>query len=133
MEVERRVSYTVPIGMPEGPLQFTVTDATSANLADFQQFITMLPKSPAQVVALVNGLRRNTKAYLRVSRNEVAYQEQGMDLPDPPPSLALLLAKSQGAGAINLLSQGSIIAEIPIDTGDAVVSGTKTVQVEVKQ
>ncbi len=133
IELERRVSYTVPIGTPEGPLQFTATDATSANLADFQQFITMPPKSPAQVVALVNGLRRNTKAYLRVSRNETAYQEQGMDLPDPPPSLALLLAKSQGASAMNLFSQGSTIAEIPIDTGDAVVSGTKTMQVEVKQ
>ena len=131
--VERRVSYTVPIGIPTGTLQFTVTDATSANLADYQQFITLLPKSPTQVISLLNRLRRNTKAYLRVSRNEMAYQAQGMDLPDPPPSLALVLAKSQGTAAINLFSQGSTIAEIPIDTGDAVVSGTKFVQVEVKE
>ena len=132
-ELEKRVSYTVPVGTPLGTMQFTVTDAGSANLADFQQFITMLPKSPTQVTTLLNKLRRNTKAYLRISRNEIAYQAQGMDLPDPPPSLALVLAKSQGTASMNLLSQGSTIAEIPIDTGDAVVSGTKTIQVEVKE
>ncbi len=133
VELDRRISYTVPIGTQPGQLQFTVTDATSANLADYQQFITMLPKSPTQVISLLNKLRRNTKAYLRISRNEIAYQAQGMDLPDPPPSLALVLAKSQGTAAMNLFSQGSTIAEIPIDTGDAVVSGTKTIQVDVKE
>lgn len=133
VELDKRVSYTVPLGTPVGTMQFTVTDAGSANLADYQQFISMLPKSPTQVITLLNRLRRNTKAYLRVSRNEIAYQAQGMDLPDPPPSLALVLAKSQGTSSMNLFSQGSTIAEIPIDTGDAVVSGTKTVQVEVKE
>jgi hypothetical protein len=132
-QLERRINYTIPVGMPTGTLQFTVTDATSANLADFQQFITMMPKSPTQVISLLNGLRRNTKAYLRISRNEIAFQAQGMDLPDPPPSLALVLAKSQGTASMNLFSQGSVIKEIAIDTGDAVVSGTKTVQVEVKE
>ena len=132
-QLERRIAYKVPIGMPAGTLLVTVTDATSANLADFQQFITMEPKSPTQVISLLNKLRRNTKAYLRISRNELAFQAQGMDLPDPPPSLALVLAKSQGTAAMNLFSQGSVIDEIPIDTGDAVVSGTKTIQVEIKE
>ena len=133
MELEKHISYTVPVGTPLGMLQFTVTDAGSANLADYQQFITMLPKSPTQVITLLNTLRRNTKAYLRISRNEVSYQAQGMDLPDPPPSLALVLAKAQGTSAMNQLAQGMAIAEIPIDLGDAVVSGTKTIQVEVKE
>jgi hypothetical protein len=132
-ELERHIAYTVPVGTPTGALQFTVTDAGSANLADYQQFISMLPKSPTQVITLLNTLRRNTKAYLRVTRNEIAFQAQGMDLPDPPPSLALVLAKSQGTSSMNLFSQGSVIQEIPIDIGDAVVSGTKSVQVEVKE
>jgi hypothetical protein len=131
--VDRRVSYSLPIGTPTGTLQFTVTDAASANLADYQQVIGTMPKSPAQVVSLLNKLRRNTKAYLRITRNEVTYQAQGVDLPDPPPSLALVLAKAQGTSAMNQLAQGMAIAEIPIDLGDAVVSGTKTVQVEVKE
>jgi hypothetical protein len=131
--VERRISYNVPVGSPTGMLQFTVTDAAAANLADYQQVIGAMPKSPAQVVSLLNKLRRNTKAYLRITRNEVTYQAQGMDLPDPPPSLALVLAKAQGTSVMNPLAQGTAIAEIPIDLGDAVVSGTKTVQVEVKE
>ncbi len=98
--MERRIFYNLPIGTATGTLQFTVTDALSANLADYQQFIGTMPKSPSQVVSLLNKLRRNTKAYLRIMRNEVTYQAQGMDLPDPPPSLALVLAKAQGTSAM---------------------------------
>jgi len=110
-----------------------VTDAATANLGDYLQFAGTLPKSPTQAVALLNKLRRNTNAYLRVTRNEVTYQAQGVDLPDPPPSLALLLSKAQNPAVTNPLAQGNLVAEIPIDLGDAVVSGTKTVQVEVKE
>jgi hypothetical protein len=131
--MEKRISYNLPIGTATGTLQFTVTDALSANLADYQQFIGTMPKSPLQVVSLLNKLRRNTKAYLRILRSEVTYQAQGMDLPDPPPSLALVLAKAQGTSAMNQLAQGMAIAEIAIDVGGAVVTGTKTVQVEVKE
>jgi hypothetical protein len=62
-----------------------------------------------------------------------AYQVQGTDLPDPPPSLALILARSQGAPGVLSLLRGSGLAEMEIDGGDNVISGSKTVQVEVKE
>src|SRR5437879_7488916 len=37
VELEKLISYTVPVGIPLGTLQFTVTDAGSANLADYPQ------------------------------------------------------------------------------------------------
>jgi hypothetical protein len=131
-ELLKTASYRVPIGAPTGPLQFTVADATTSNTFDYQQILSATPKSPMQVVSFLNGLRPNTSAYIRVWRNDPAYQILGTDLPDPPPSVALILAKAQAAQQGTLLARGSKIDELEIDVGDAVIAGTKTIQVDVK-
>ena len=133
VELTRMVSYRVPVGAPVGVLQFTVSDAMSANLTEFQQTIGVTPKSAAQAVSFLQGLRSNNAAYLRVWRTDTSFQVQGSDLPDPPPSVALLLAKSPATSQGTWLGRGSTVGHVRIDTGNAVVSGSKTVQVEVKE
>lgn len=128
-EVSRSVNYTVPIGAPAGPLYFTVADGNVANLSEFRQILGSPPRSVEQLVANVNKLRANTKAYVRVWRAEPNFQLDAEDFPDPPPSLALILGASQTA----LQTRNSKVAELEISAGDAVISGTKTVQVEVKE
>ncbi|MDQ2950305.1 MAG: hypothetical protein M3Y27_30930 [Acidobacteriota bacterium] len=132
-ELLRTVKYPIPVGASYGPLQFTVADASSTNLSEYQQLLNAAPKSPTQMVKFLNSLRPNTNAYVRVSRNDPNFQVQGTDLPNPPPSLGLALAKEQGPASGNYLGRGSKIAEIEIDTGDAIVTGSKTVQVDVKE
>jgi hypothetical protein len=132
-EILKTVRYQVPIGASTGPLEFTVADAMTANLTEFQQLLGTQPKSPSQVVSFLNGLRPNTNAYIRVWRADTAFEVQGTDLPDPPPSVALLLAKSQATPQNTWVGRGSTIAQMQIGTGDAVVTGSKTVQVEVKE
>ena len=129
----RTVRYNVPVGTPVGALQFTVSDAFTTNLLNYAQTIGQAPKSSAQVLSFLNDLRPNTKAYVRVWSTDPAYQVQGSDLPSPPPSLALILARSQGAPGVLSLLRGSELAEIEIDGGDNVITGSKTVQVEVKE
>ena len=58
---------------------------------------------------------------------------QGQDLPDAPPSLELVLAKGQASLGGNALWRGSKLAEIEISGGDGVISGSKTIQVEIKE
>jgi hypothetical protein len=132
-EEMKTVRYNVPVGTPTGALQFTVSDAQTTNMLNYAQTIGLAPKSPAQVLAFLNDLRPNTKAYVRVWTTDPAYQVQGADLPDPPASLALILARSQGAPGVLSLLRGSGLAELEIDGGDNVITGSKTVQVEVKQ
>jgi hypothetical protein len=129
LEISRTLDYAVPIGAPPGPLFFTVADGNIANLSEFRQMLGATPRSAEQLVASVNKLRANTKAYVRVWRQDPNFQLEGEDYPDPPPSLALILAASQTA----LQTRNSKVAEIEVDAGDAVISGTKTVQVEVKE
>ncbi|MDX2152716.1 MAG: SpoIVB peptidase S55 domain-containing protein [Bryobacteraceae bacterium] len=127
-EVTKTVSWQVPIGAPAGPLFVTVADGVTTNLTEYRQFLTGKPHSPEQLVSFLNRLRGNAGAYVRVWRAQNGYQVEGEELPAPPPSVALVLGRQQTATA----SVGSKIAEIAFTTGDFVVSGSKTIQVEVK-
>ncbi len=133
VETAKNISYRVPVGAPLGPIYFTAGDATATNLMDFQAAIGAPARSSGQVLELLNGLRPNTKAYVRVWRAESAFTVDGRDLPSPPPSVALILARAQSGPAASLNVRGSKLAEIEIASGGSVVTGSKTVQVEVKE
>jgi hypothetical protein len=132
-ELTRKVTYPVPVGAPLGPLQFTVADASVTNLTEFRQLLSTPPKSAAQLVEFINGLRANTKAYLRVWRTAPSYDVGGDNLPDPPPSLAMILARMQPSLSATPAVPNSRVAEFDIPAGDVVISGSKTIQVEVKE
>jgi hypothetical protein len=132
-ETSRSLEYQVPIGAEPGTLYFTVADANTTNLTDFRQIFTSTPHSPGQLIATVNGLHPNTKAYVRVWRADPAFQLEGSDLPDPPASIALILAGSQSSLAGITQTRNSKIGEMELDGGDMVISGVKTVQVEIKE
>jgi hypothetical protein len=133
LEVTRQVEYEVPIGAQPGPLYFTVSDAATTNLADYRQMLGASMRTPAQLLGAVNSLHPNTKAYVRVWRADPAFQMEGADLPDPPASVALILASSQSGSAGITQNRNSKIAQIEIDGGDMAITGNKTIQVEVKE
>jgi len=132
LEVQKNVRYLVPVGAPAGALNFTVSDGSLSNALDYQQMASEAPKSATQLVSFLNNLRPNTDAYVRVWRFDPAFQVQGQDLPDPPPSVGLILARTQAAQGV-WVPRGSKIDEIQIPTGDVVVSGSKTAQVEITE
>lgn len=132
-ELKRKVAYQIPLGAPPGPLYFTVADGPATNMTEFAGTISAVPRSAAQMVTLLNSLRANTRAYVRVWRAEPAFQVQGEDLPDPPPSVAMFLGRRATAAAGAGMTRNSKVAELEMGVGNAVVSGTKTLFVEVKE
>jgi hypothetical protein len=133
-ETSQRVRYRVPVGAPAGPLSFTVSDATSTNLLEFQSMAGTPQRSPQQVLNILTGFRSNTKAYLRVWRSEPSFTVEGRDLPAPPPSLAMVLSRGQQGTGNLLTARGAKLAEIEIPAGSGVVvTGSKSAQVEVKE
>jgi hypothetical protein len=109
-----------------------VSDAATANLNDFRAAITANPRSPAQAISTANNLHANNKAYVRVWRGDAAFELEGADLPAPPASVALVLEGAQNNVAGIAQVRNSKIAAMEIDGGDMVISGVKTIQVEVK-
>jgi hypothetical protein len=132
-ETTRKVRYRVPVGAETGPLYLTAGDATASNLADLQAAYGTTFKSPAQVLNMLNGLRTNTSAYLRVWRSGPSYTVEGRDLPDPPASIAMILGRAQPGGPSFSNVRGAELAEIEVASGGNVVTGTKTIQVEVRE
>jgi len=131
-ETVRLARYTVPVGAPLGPMQFTVADGQTTNWLEYRSLLTSSPRSVQQLVSFLNGLRENTKAYIRVWRPDPVYQIQGEDLPNPPASIALLLGKAQASVGGPALRNAKL-AELAIDAGGVAVSGSRTIQVEVKE
>jgi hypothetical protein len=69
---------------------------------------------------------------VRVWRGDMAFQLEGSDLPAPPASVALVLESAQNNVAGITQARNSKIASMEIDGGDMVISGVKTIQVDVK-
>ena len=131
--VTRKVVYPAPVGLTAGPLYFTISDASTANLTDYRQILGVAPRSARQLISNVNNLKVNTKAYVRVWRPDAAFQLQGEDYPTPPPSLAMILSRAQGGYGGLTQAFNSKLAELEIDGIGAVVTGSKTIQVDIKE
>ncbi|HKD05791.1 MAG TPA: SpoIVB peptidase S55 domain-containing protein [Bryobacteraceae bacterium] len=129
VELTRSVKYTIPPGTAPGTLYFTVADGNQTSIAELKQIVAETPASAEQLISTVNRVRPNDKTYIRVWRAEPAYEVQGEELPDPPPSLALVLGSTQSVSQ----NRNSKIAEIVIDAPGMMVTGSKTVQLEVKE
>jgi hypothetical protein len=129
VELTKSVKYTIPPGTAPGTLYFTVADGNQTSIAELKQIVAETPASPEQLISTVNRVRPNDKTYIRVWRAEPAYEVQGEELPDPPPSLALVLGSTQSVSQ----NRNSKIAEIVIDAPGMMVTGSKTVQLEVKE
>jgi len=132
-ELVKKLRYPIPPGARTGVYHFTISDGLTANLGEYQRLAAWKMRSPAQLVSLLNGLRSNTHAYVRIWRTEPGFRVQGEDLPGPPASVALVLGRGQGSAGGAEMSTLSEIAELRVPVGNAVVSGAKTIQVEVRE
>jgi hypothetical protein len=128
VELVRSIHYKVPVGTYPGMLYFTVADGMQTNMMELRQAVTTPARSAQQLVDVANRMRANDKAYLRVWRNEAVYSAGGEDFPDAPPSASLIIS-----GGTPTMNRNAKIAEFEIDGSGMAVSGSKTVQVEVKE
>jgi hypothetical protein len=140
VQFTRTATYKVPIGAPLGPLYFTVSDANVLNFSEFAGMSQASARSPEQLIEIVNRFRGSGAAYVRVWRQEpsfsVAGTLPGLELSDPPPSIALILADpaaSASSSAPLTSSRGSSLAEFTLPVDNYAVTGAKTIQVDITE
>jgi hypothetical protein len=133
-EMFRKVQHRLPVGVTTGPLYVTVSDGMTANYSELMQVAGAKSRTPSQVIQILNSLRRNDRLSVKVWRPEPAYPVPGAELPAPPASIGLVLSRMQSAGSLAMnLGRGAKIAEFEVDLAGAIASGSKTIQVEVKE
>jgi hypothetical protein len=139
-EMTRTVDYHIPVGEPAGSLNFTISDANTINAPEFAGIAQSQLRTATELVNAINQFRGAEAAYVRVWRQEPAFNIAGPlpngELTDPPPSVMLVLADpsaSTSSNVSNLQTRGSQVAEMRIPVPGYVVSGARIVQVEVGQ
>jgi hypothetical protein len=140
IELTRTATYQLPIGAPTGPLNLTVTDANGLNTIDFAGLSQSQLHSPAQLIQVINDFRGSEAAYLRIWRQEPSFSISGPlpggDISDPPPSVMLVLADPSNSATTSpaqTVTRGSQVAELKLPVDGFVVTGSRTIQVEVKE
>jgi hypothetical protein len=136
LEIKKTARYQVPVGAATGHLFFTVSDATLLNFSELAGLSPVAAASARELVGILNQIRPNNQAYVRVWRQEPSFSLPGGDLTDPPPSVAVVLSKSSsamGVGNSIAFSRGAEVSEVPIPLGGYAVTGSKTVQLEIKE
>jgi hypothetical protein len=140
IEMSRSLTYQVPRGAAAGPLNFTVSDGNTLNFPEFGGLAQSASRTPADLIQTINAFRDADAVYLRVWRPQPFFTVGGAspfgELTDPPPSAALILADPSNSATSNAaltITRGSQIAEMSTQVAGYVVSGAKTLQVEVKE
>ena len=132
-ELRRSATWRAPVGAPNGPVNFTVSEAMISNLVEFQHMLLQPPASAAQARALLDGIRPNSVATLRIWRADPVFQASGQIMAAPPPSVAAILRRNSASTAGVPAAWGAKLASVEFRLDGAVVSGSKSAQVEVKE
>jgi hypothetical protein len=138
-ETAQSVKYQIPVGAPNGALNFTIGDATLQNFTEFAGMAQSSLQSPERLIEAINLYHSSEGLYVRVWRTQPAFVVKGpgpgTEMPDPPPSAMLILAdpsSSASGSATNAATRGSEVGQLTIPMPGYAVSGAKTVQVEIK-
>jgi hypothetical protein len=140
LQVTRSLRWRIPAGAPVGPINMTVSDGNTLNFPEFAGLSQSSLRTPLDLIRTINAFRDNDALYVRIWRPQPSFTISGpapsAEISDPPPSVALVLADPSSSASTNAaltVTRGSQLAELSIPTRGYVVTGAKTLQVEVKE
>ncbi len=124
------LSHKVPIPKetPPGPILLNVAGATMASRAE-SRHEPIIPRDLAQLVRIINQLRRNDRVFITATREDPGALLGGSRLPNLPPSVAQILSNPRQRGDFLPVPQRSVLEET-IPTQFA-VEGAATIELEV--
>ncbi len=140
LQMSRTIAYRIPPGVPAGSINFTVSDGNTLNFPEFAGLAQSSSHDAEHLIRTINAFRDSDVVYVRVWRQQPAFTIAGPtpdgELTDPPPSAALILADPSDSATTNpaaTATRGSQLAELSAPTRGYVVTGAKTLQVDVKE
>jgi hypothetical protein len=137
--VVKHIPYQVPVGARLGLLNFTLSDANMLNFPEFAGVAQSEFRTAANMIEAINRYRDSGSLYVRVWRQEPAFNVAGPmpggELTDPPPSVVLVLAdtSSSASSGATATTRGSDVAQMSVPLQGYVVTGAKTIQIEIKE
>ena len=130
------IRETYPVKIPEnispGALTLLVADGTTImSMDDREEKDILVPRDLTQLIKYINNLRKNDHMYLRFYRQQSGAVIKGEGLPGLPPSILSILKSERKAGAMSPIRRATLM-EYELPTTEYVVSGAKSLNLEVK-
>ena len=130
----QKAAIQIPASLTPGPLTILVADGRTIDLAERRQAgRRTLPQDPQQLVRAINKQRRNNRLYARLSRLQRGFVIQGENYPSPPPSIARIFSRDPSLNAEVRQTILSTVADYEMDAVPSLVSGVKTIIVQVRE
>ncbi len=124
----QKIPLKIPSDTPAGAISVTVGDGNAIQQTSvLQQFI---PKSPAELIATINKMRKADRLYLQTFRTTNGAVIGASELPNLPPSVLATLNNDRMAGGFKPTVQ-SVVAEQEIAPAEFIISGQQTLAIEV--
>jgi hypothetical protein len=130
----RKETYPIriPEGVPLGPLKVWIGDGMTLERVDAKQEpVEFYPKDPSQLIRAINNLKKNDRLYIRLYREQAGAVVGGEGLPGLPPSLLAIYRSAKTVGEV-LPIRRVVYVEHELPKTDYVLSGEKTIEIEVK-
>lgn len=126
--VVQKIPVTIPKGTAPGTISITVGDG---NAVQQNSPITLfIPKSAAELIATINRFKRPDRLYAVVTRNSTGAVIGSNEMPNIPPSMLATLNNDRTAGGAKSILQ-TVISEGELPSGEYIVSGSQTLNIEV--
>ena len=124
----RKVPFKIPADTAPGTVTITVGDGNAVQQnAAITQFT---PNTARDLIATINRLKRPDRLYAVLSRTTTGTIIGASEMPNLPPSVLATLNSDRSAGGSKPSVQ-TIIAEVELTSGDFVISGSQTINIEV--
>lgn len=122
----------IPDGLPPGPLKILIGDGVTLSRADAEsEDAEFIPRDLDQLVRAINNLKKNDRLYIRLFRDQAGAVVGGEGLPGLPPSILALYSSKKTTGDVQPIKQ-VVFAEHELPATDAVVSGRKIIEINIK-
>ncbi|MEP6945979.1 MAG: hypothetical protein ABJA02_08690 [Acidobacteriota bacterium] len=124
----QRIPFVIPADAAPGSISVIVGDGgTLLEKSASQQFV---PRSAAELISTLNGLRRPDRLYALATRTSSGAIIGSSEMPNLPPSFLATLNSDRSSGALKPSVQ-SVLAESEVAPISYIVTGQQTLTVEV--
>jgi hypothetical protein len=122
----------IPEGLTPGPLKILIGDGLTLSKTDAQaEGGEFIPRDLNQLIRAINNLKKNDRLYIRLFRDQEEAVLGGEGLAGLPPSILALYSSKKTTGDVQPIKQ-AVFVEHELPATDAVVSGRKIIQINIK-
>ena len=127
-----KIPLQIPSDVPSGTLLVTVADGSTL-MAVENRFLrqTFIPRDLDQLIRAINNIRKNDRVYVRLQRPEPSVIIRGEELSSLPPSFSNVITSDRSSSSSLTTLRSSNLYEYELPSTPYVISGQRTLTLEV--